>query len=60
MDVCNVCSVEFSAKDEGGVKGVFGSIPVVFCPTCLACMFDMTEQLSKYYEGEISDDKYIH
>ena len=33
MDECNVCTGEFSLKDEGGIKGQFGILPVTFCPT---------------------------
>ena len=58
-DKCNVCSVEFSLRDEGGINGFFGAIPVTFCPTCLACMVDMAEQLSDYYE-EAGEDDQVH
>lgn len=42
---CSVCACEFSLTDEGGIEGLFGIIPVAFCPTCLSCMEDMCDQL---------------
>ena len=45
MDECNVCGVEFSLKDEGGINGYFGILPVKFCPTCLSSMLDMAKHL---------------
>jgi peroxiredoxin len=44
---CSVCSCEFDEYAEGGTVGYFGMLPVAFCPTCLSCMFDMVEQLTK-------------
>ena len=40
---CNVCACEF-VKDEGGVLGYFGILPVAFCPTCYSSMVDMVSQ----------------
>jgi hypothetical protein len=45
MEKCTICSVEFSIMKEGGIAGEFGILPVQFCPTCLCCILDMTEQL---------------
>jgi hypothetical protein len=42
---CTACSCEYT-DDEGGVQGDFGILPMSFCPTCLACMLDMAEQLN--------------
>ena len=44
---CSVCSCEFDEYAEGGTVGNFGILPVAFCPTCLACMFDMVEQMKE-------------
>ena len=43
---CSVCDVDFDECAEGGIVGDFGILPVAFCPTCLACMYDMVEQMS--------------
>tara|TARA_Y100000593_G_scaffold31541_1_gene62167 strand:+ start:1416 stop:1628 length:213 start_codon:yes stop_codon:yes gene_type:complete len=45
MDECNVCTGEFSLKDEGGIKGQFGILPVTFCPTCLSSMISMVKHM---------------
>ena len=48
---CSVCQCEFT-DDEGGIHGLFGIIPVSFCPTCFCCMCDMAEQLNdREWEG---------
>ena len=41
---CSVCQCDFT-DDEGGIQGYLGIIPVAFCPTCYAGIFDMVEQL---------------
>jgi hypothetical protein len=41
---CNVCSCEFNIDTEGGRLGDIGILPVAFCPTCLAGLYDMVEQ----------------
>lgn len=41
---CSICSCDFT-EDEGGILGYFGILPVAFCPTCLASMEDMCDQL---------------
>jgi hypothetical protein len=51
MSQCSTCSVEFSLDEEGGIEGVFGIIPVAFCPTCLSSCFDMVNQL----QGDTDD-----
>ena len=45
MDDCNICGGEFSLEDEGGIQGNFGILPVIFCPTCLSSMLDMSKQI---------------
>ena len=42
---CSVCNTDFDEYAEGGTVGEFGIMPVAFCPTCLASMFDMVEQM---------------
>ena len=43
--ICTACEGEFDLDAEGGTVGDFGILPVAFCPTCLACMVDMVEQM---------------
>ena len=45
MNKCDVCDVDFSLEDEGGIEGSFGMLPVSFCPFCLSSMLDMSKQL---------------
>lgn len=45
MDTCTICHCDFDIDEEGGMYGEFGIIPVVFCPTCMACLHDMAQQL---------------
>ncbi len=49
---CSVCSTDFDEYNEGGVVGNFGMLPVAFCPTCLACMCDMADQMRDPEEME--------
>jgi len=51
---CTICSCDFSLEEEGGIAGEFGILPVQFCPTCLACMMDMADQL-RGFEDETYD-----
>lgn len=41
---CKICDSEFNMETEGGVEGYIGLVPVSFCPTCLAGIFDMTDR----------------
>ena len=41
---CSTCKCEFDPDEEGGAEGYFGIIPVAFCPTCLACIYDMVSE----------------
>jgi hypothetical protein len=45
LHTCSVCSTDFDEYSEGGTVGEFGILPVAFCPTCLACMCDMADQM---------------
>jgi len=47
IHICSVCDTEFDEYAEGGTVGNFGMLPVAFCPTCLACCFDMVEQMKE-------------
>lgn len=47
IQICSVCDTEFDEYNEGGTVGNFGMLPVAFCPTCLACCFDMVEQMKE-------------
>ncbi len=42
-DKCTICDGEFSFEDEGGSQGFIGILPVTFCPTCKAGIFDFVE-----------------
>lgn len=54
---CNVCQCDFT-DDEGGVQGYLGILPVAFCPTCLAGLCDMVEQLNdREWEGLTEEDR---
>lgn len=53
-DKCNVCQSDFSYDDEGGAMGCIGLIPVTFCPTCHAGLYDMyTAWYTKDEDDEI-------
>ena len=48
---CSICQCDFT-DDEGGIQGYIGILPVAFCPTCYAGIFDMVEQLNdREWEG---------
>ena len=49
---CNTCRVVFNLDDEGGVEAWFGMIPVVFCPSCYACLVDMADQINAAREAD--------
>ena len=53
---CSVCQCDFT-DDEGGIQGYLGIIPVAFCPTCYAGIFDMVEQLEEREWVELTDDE---
>jgi len=42
--ICSVCRSEFDLDEEGGTTGLFGILPVAFCPWCLASLIDMVQQ----------------
>ena len=44
MSKCSICNEKFDLDSEGGTEGVFGTLPVSFCPTCLTSCFDMADQ----------------
>ncbi len=41
---CTVCDGPFDIESEGGVEGYIGILPVAFCPTCMAGIYDFAEQ----------------
>ena len=53
---CSVCQCEFS-DDEGGIQGYLGILPVAFCPTCYAGIFDMVEQLDDREWEDLTDEE---
>ena len=53
---CSVCQCDFT-DDEGGIQGYLGIIPVAFCPTCYAGIFDMVEQLEEREWVELTDEE---
>lgn len=42
---CTVCDGPFDPETEGGITGYLGMLPVSFCPTCRAGLYDLHEQL---------------
>jgi len=59
-DVCTICNGDFDLDAEGGAEGYIGILPVQFCPTCKAGIFDFAEQLRLPWEcprcGYFEDD----
>jgi len=51
---CTACSCEYT-DDEGGIQGNFGMLPMSFCPTCYACIWDMVDQ-QKEWVGLTDED----
>jgi len=43
---CTICDGEYNPGTEGGRSGYIGILPVNFCPTCTAGIFDFAEQFS--------------
>ena len=58
MHKCSVCQCEFT-EEEGGSEGYIGILPVAFCPTCLAGIYDMVEQTADPLELESLTDEEI-
>lgn len=60
MRRCTCCTGDFDIDAEGGVEGFIGILPVVFCPTCKAGIFDFAEQMKFPTEcphcGKFEDD----
>ena len=46
MTICTICDGDFDLELEGGVEGYIGILPVAFCPTCKAGIFDFAEQFN--------------
>ena len=44
---CTICGGLFDLDKEGGVEGDIGILPVAFCPTCKAGIFDFVEQYNE-------------
>lgn len=57
LSTCTICSGLFSLETEGGSEGFIGILPVAFCPTCKAGIYDFCDQdtelafRSGYIEG---------
>ena len=45
---CTICDCIYT-REEGGVEGDFGILPVQFCPTCYTSIVDMVHQLEGDY-----------
>lgn len=43
---CTICQGQFNIENEGGSVGHIGILPVAFCPTCQAGIFDFVAQYS--------------
>lgn len=56
---CSICQSDFNVELEGGIVGDLGILPTAFCPTCLAGIMDLAEQLRGSVEcpkcGEVFD-----
>lgn len=50
---CSICGAPFDLDTEGGSEGQIGIIPVAFCPTCKAGIYD-------YVEGTADDREDRH
>ena len=55
-DICTICNGEFSLEEEGGSEGFIGMLPVTFCPTCKAGIFDFVEQQCEWCQEKMNDD----
>ena len=44
LSTCTVCSGLFNMETEGGCEGFIGILPVAFCPTCKAGIYDFCDQ----------------
>lgn len=55
---CTVCSVVFNEDEEPGISGYFGIIPVAFCTTCTACLYDLANTLLGGEDEESSTNAY--
>ena len=52
---CSICDCIYT-KEEGGVEGDFGILPVQFCPPCYTSIVDMVHQLEgDYFLGDMDD-----
>ena len=49
---CNTCECVID-KDEGGIVGDFGILPVAFCVWCLPSLVDMVIQLQGFDDVDI-------
>ena len=48
---CSICDCKFTHEEGGLHNGVIGVIPVFFCPTCFAGIFQMVD-----YFKELDDE----
>lgn len=44
MNECSICRCDFDLDAEGGIEGWIGIIPIAFCPTCKAGIYDFAMQ----------------
>lgn len=49
---CSICDCNFDIEKEGGIRGDIGILPVAFCPTCKAGIYDMVEQFPSWENDE--------
>ena len=45
MPNCTICEGPFDLEKEGGITGAIGMLPVAFCPTCKAGIYDFADQM---------------
>ena len=55
--VCTICEGEFDFELEGGTVGYIGMLPVSFCVTCRAGLFDMVQQCCSLCGDADNDDE---
>ena len=53
--ICTICDSPFDIETEGGVEGYIGILPVSFCPTCNAGIYDFVEQWKRNRTWDLID-----
>ena len=56
MTICTICNGEFDIESEGGERGFIGMLPVAFCPTCKAGIYDYVESSCEDCRMRLEED----